>query len=148
MSWTVHPMRERLGRTILFWVLVAFTIWAVYWNAGDWLFTAVAALFLLGSLSSFYLPTTYTIDADGVQMRRGIGSRRMEWSRVRSASPEPRGVFLSPFPLRSRLENFRGLWLPYRDNREEVLALVRRYNPGAFAGQEDRPKASDESRGV
>jgi len=124
-------MRESPTKGIIFWVVVILTIWAVYWNIGSILLTMIAAILLLGSLTSFFLPTTYTIDKSGASLKRWLFNRNIGWDRVRSVSDERGGLFLSPFPMKSRLENFRGLFLPYRDNREEVIAQVRNYVPAA-----------------
>ncbi len=127
--WTAFPLRESPHKGVLFWIIMIMTIWAVYWNIGSVLVTAAAAILLLGSLSSFYLPTRYTIDESGVMVKRILHNRRMYWYRVRSVSDERDGVFLSTFPVKSRLENFRGLYLPYRNNRQQILELVRTYAP-------------------
>ena len=131
LSWTVFPMRERPAKGVLFWAVIVFTVWAVYWNVGSVLLTIAAAALLLGSLTSFYLPTCYTLDEGGAGLGRWFHRRRIGWERIRSVSDEKDGLFLSPFPVRTRLENFRGLFLPYRSNHDEVLHLVRRYAPAA-----------------
>ena len=130
IKWTVFPMKEHLGKAILFWVVLVFTVWAVSWNLQNVLMTLVATLVLLGALTSFYLPTTYSANADGVSWKRLTGGKKLEWTRVRSVVDEREGLFLSPYPVKSRMENFRGIYLPYRRNREELLAVVKYYVPG------------------
>lgn len=130
-KWTAYPMRETPGRAVIFWLVVVFTVLMVYWNLESILLTVVAALLLLGALSSFYLPTTYLLDKEGAALKRYFYQRRLEWRRVRSISDERDGVFLSPFPVKSRLENFRGIYLPYRGNREEILSVIRKHAPEA-----------------
>jgi hypothetical protein len=135
-------MRESPGRALIFWAVLIFTIWMVYWNIESIIFTIFAGLLLLGSLSSFYLPTTYIIDEKGVGSKRLLHKRELEWNRVRSVSDEDNGVFLSPFPVKSRLENFRGIFLPYRENRTEILKLIAEHVPDAF--QLNDPESKDE----
>jgi len=129
-------MRESPGRAIIFWLVLIFTLWMVYWNLESIIFTIFAGLLLLGSLSSFYLPTTYSIDDKGVGSKRILHKRKIEWDRVRSISDEENGVFLSPFPVKSRLENFRGIFLPYRGNRDEILELISEHVPDVFDSNE------------
>jgi hypothetical protein len=124
-------MKESPAKGVLFWTVLLLTVWAVWWNLQSLLLTAVAAGMLLGSLTSFYLPTVYRLGADGAGYSRWLSQRKLEWSRVRSVTKERDGVFLSPFPAKTRLENFRGLYLPYRSNREEVLACIRLFAPEA-----------------
>jgi hypothetical protein len=118
-------MRESILKAVVFWLVVCFTAWAVWWNIGNLTVTVIATLLLLGSLSSFYLPTVYTIDERGVGQSRITSKRFMEWSRVRSIVDEKEGLFLSAFAGRTMMENFRGLYLPYRGNREVLLDLVK-----------------------
>ena len=122
-------MREQPTKAFLFWPVAILTIWAVYWNVGSILLTFIAVIVLFGSLTSYWLPSNYTIDKDGVRLQRWYYQRQLEWSRIRSVVDEREGLFLSPFPIKARLENFRGLYMPYRDNRDELLDLVRHYAP-------------------
>jgi len=129
-------MRDKLSKGIFFWVVVAGVIWAVYWNirlsfspAGSLVFTGIAAILLLLSLTSFFLKTSYTINLDGIEVKRWLYQRNFTWKRVRSVTAEPKGIFISPFPVRTRLENFRGMYLVYNDNRSEVIDGIRSFSP-------------------
>jgi hypothetical protein len=133
-------MRESLWRAIFFWVVVVFTLWAVWWNVHSLLMTAFAGIILLGALASFILPTQYKIGPEGASQERLTGRKSIEWSRVRSLTDEREGLFLSPYPVKSRLENFRGLYLPYRENREEIMAVVKMY-----ASEASKPVDKEES---
>jgi|GEM_PF-1983923 len=124
-------MHESTIKAVVFWAVVVFTIWAVWWNLQSIILTTLAVVLLMASLSSFYLPTIYTLDKDGARLKRWFIGRDIEWPRVRSVSDERDGLFLSPFPTKSRLENFRGIYLPYRNNRVEIIAVVRFYTPNA-----------------
>jgi len=134
--WTVHPMKDNPKKGIVFWIILAIVIWAVYWNietafppAVSIIYTIMAALILLVSLASFYLPTKFTLNENGAEQVRWFYRKKMEWARVRSVVDENTGLFLSPFPVRRRLENYRGMYLYYRGNRDAILAVVRRYKP-------------------
>ena len=154
LKWTVHPLRESPLKAALFWLILTVVIWAVYWNAipafsrgAAVLFTAAAAALLLLAVNSFYLPTHFYIDSTGAGFQRWSFHKHITWTRVRSASADKTGLFLSSFPVRSRIENFRGLYLYFRGNREAVIAAVRRYKPG-LAGlpkDEGKPEAPLES---
>ncbi len=129
LTYTVFPMREQPFKAMLFWPVTILTLWAVYWNSGSWLLTFIGAAVLFGSLTSYYLPTHYSVDNKGVRMQRLYYGRHLSWERIRSIVDERDGIFLSPFPVKTRLENFRGLYMPYRDNRIELLSLIRKYAP-------------------
>lgn len=129
--WSVFPMKESPAKGFLFWILIIIVIWAVYLNMESILFTLIAALILLGSMTMFWLPTQYSLDVEGVHVKRFLYRRIFPWDRVRSVYIGRNGIFLSPFPVRSRLENFRGLHLLSRDNNEAILEVISRYAPGA-----------------
>jgi len=129
LTWTAFPMKESIPNAIFFWVVVVLTVLAVWWNLESVLLTFVATLVLLGALTSFYLPTTYSANQDGVSWKRITGGKKLEWQRVRLVADEREGLFISTFPVKSRMENFRGIYLPYRGNREDVLVVVRHYAP-------------------
>lgn len=129
LTYTIFPMRESLVKSLIFWIVVVFTIWGVWLNVGSLLLTIIAGAILILSLSSFYLPTIYRIDSNGVMWKRLTGSRSIQWQRVRRVSDERDGMFLSPFAGRTMMENFRGIYLPYRSNHDEISALVKLYVP-------------------
>ena len=136
ICWKIHPMRENLTKALFFWAVVLLVIWAVHWNislsinpVGSVVFTIVAAFLLLLSLTSFFLPTNYTIDTDGIRVQRWLYKRNFTWARIRSVMTEKNGVFISPFPVRTRLENFRGMYLVYNKNMNEVVEGIRSFAP-------------------
>ena len=145
--YSAFPMRESPMKGVLFWSVVIITIWAVYWNIGSILFTIGAALILLISLTSFFLPTTYIINDSGAGMNRWLFNRKIGWDRIRSVNDEKDGIFLSPFPVKSRLENFRGLYLPYRDNRDRIIEIIRKYSPEVTGLPETEPTSPVEDEG-
>ncbi len=123
-------------RAFLFWVALVIIIWAVYWNISDVftkqasiVFTIAAAVIMMSSLSSFYLPTRFFIDDTGVGYMRLGYHRVMNWRKIRSVVDEKFGLFVSPFPVKSRLENYRGMYLYYRGNHEDVIAAMHRFKP-------------------
>jgi len=129
LEWSVFPMREHFGKAAAFWLIFGFVIWAVYWNVESIFLTVAAAIFLLVSLSSFYLPTNYELNSESVRLRRWFYIRQLEWKRVRSVVEDKNGLFLSTFPVRSRLENFRGLFLPYKNNRGQIVDFITALKP-------------------
>lgn len=53
----------------------------------------------------------------------------MGWDKIKSASIDPNGLFVSPYPVRTRLENYRGIYLPFRENRDQIVAVIRSFAP-------------------
>jgi hypothetical protein len=85
----------------------------------------LALAILTASLGTYFLPTDYTLYDGGIETRFLGNVRRFRWAQYRSFYVDPNGVLLSPFARRSRLENFRGIFLRYDGNQGEVLAVIR-----------------------
>ncbi len=84
---------------------------------------------LAGSLSRYFVPTRYKFDKQGVETSHLGSRRRLSWDEVRRVRIVEDGVFLSPFKTPSRLDAFRGTFLRFRQNRNEVVQLVREHCP-------------------
>jgi len=87
--------------------------------------TLAGALMLLGSVSDFLFPVRYTLTTQGAEMRSWISGPSIAWARVRRYYVDEEGVKLSPLPRPSRLEAYRGVYLRFEHNREEVLRIVQ-----------------------
>ena len=124
LRWRSVPARRSTRTT----VLVVLTIIGVPLVLAIWygaFFGLLGLAILGGSLLSFFLPTDFILTDAAVERRYlGINQKR-KWSEFRSFYPDKNGVLLSPFVRPSRLENFRGLYLRFEDNRDQVLAVVQ-----------------------
>ena len=89
------------------------------------LFSALTLVALYMSLAKFYFPTKYVMNADGLTVRTTTQKIKKPWSMYRSFYPDQSGVLLSPFVEPTRLENFRGLYILFNDNRDEVLEFLK-----------------------
>lgn len=96
--------------------LISYSIWMVL----------LAGAIFLGSLSTFFFPTRYELSRDKIKVKYLFTSVVKEVSMYRSFYPDKNGVLLSPFTKPSRLENFRGLYIKYHQNKTEVDAFVKR----------------------
>ncbi|MGB9597901.1 MAG: hypothetical protein ACPL7B_16575 [Candidatus Poribacteria bacterium] len=104
--------------------LIAINI-AIYLSFDSLTFLFLSVVFLFGSLSSFFLPTTYILSDEGITVKSVFRKSTRNWCYFKSYYPERKGVFLSPFSQPSRLENFRGLFVRFNNNRTEVIEFVK-----------------------
>ena len=86
----------------------------------------LAVFIFAGALSAFFFPTTYELTTEKVRVKYLFSVVEKELKNYRSYYPDKNGVLLSPFPRPSRLENFRGIFLRYHNNKAEVDAFVKR----------------------
>ncbi len=125
LEWTSHPVKRRpliSAAVTLFILLLAILVQNM---TSSTLFGVLAIVVLTASLTKFYFPTSYKLTDRHVIVKTTLQTLKKDWSIYRSCYPDKNGIQLSPFPEPSRLENFRGMYLMFDDNKDEVTAFVR-----------------------
>jgi hypothetical protein len=125
LSWRVHPAGERPVAAVLVTIFLLLCCLVVQIYGGSGFLTGVSVLILFGSLYSFYFPTDYVLDDDGVEIRKVLGRYKREWSSFRSFYCSNRGIQISTFPKPSWLDTYRGIFLIVRANREDITSFLR-----------------------
>jgi hypothetical protein len=82
------------------------------------------AMAILGSTNEVLFTARYRLDAKSARSRVGLSVNEIAWPSVRRVIPDAEGVRLSPLPKESRLDAFRGVYLRFAGNREEVMARI------------------------
>ncbi len=89
-------------------------------------YTILAFVLLFGATLSMLVPIRYRLDAKGVTVFF-LGTRSFRpWSHYRNYYVHKNGIFLTSMSKPSGLDPFRGHFLYYRDNRDEVIDYVKR----------------------
>ncbi len=100
-------------------------VWiSVYLTTFSVLMTVISIIILSGALLPFFLPTNYELTSDRIKVRFLFSQKEKEWSHYRSFYVDKNGVLLSPFEGPSRLENFRGIYIRFDQNRDQVVEFV------------------------
>lgn len=86
----------------------------------------ISAVLLPAALAKWFLPTRYELGPEGLAIRFLGITTRAPWSRFRRFYPHSVGVHLSTFEVPSPLDPFRGLFLRFRGNREDVVARLEK----------------------
>lgn len=127
LEWVCHPVKRKplvsVG-VILLILLVPVLVFSATASIG---FAIFAFVVMIASLAKFFFPTRYKLDSTGVTVKTTIQALTKPWSLYRSFYPDKNGVLLSPFVEPSRLENFRGLYVMFADNKESVVAFVGKH---------------------
>lgn len=142
LNWRIHPFKRDWkvsGGLCLVLLLVPILTTAYVGSLALGIFFMVV---MLVSLSRFFLPTEYQLNSDGVTIKSTFGTQQRNWAQFRSCYPDKNGVLISPFAGPSRLENFRGMYLIFEKNREEVLAFVRHHLATTTTKTPTRPSDS------
>lgn len=124
LTWSCHPVKRKPLLSVGVTVLVSVIVALVYNTAQSVWFGLLAFVVMLLSLAKFYLPTHYKLTAQGIVIKTTTQTLKKHWKEYRSAYPDNNGILLSPFVEPSRLENFRGLYLMFNNNRSDVISYV------------------------
>lgn len=132
LAWSSHPLaQEPPARSALLCALIAgVSLMAGLTFHGPG-YGLISLAVLVGSLSRYFLPTRYRLDAAGVRASHLGRSQMQTWEQIRRADLRRDGVFLSPFPRPSRLDSFRGVYLRFHANRDQVRDFVQAHVPAA-----------------
>ena len=126
LCWRSHPVVDDYPRSVLLIAIVAAVCVGAHVAFGGVAYAVLAAAFLAVSLRSYFLPTWVELDEAGVRLRFLGRTRAVAWGEVRRVDVHKEGVHLSPFPELSRLDSFRGTFVRFAGNADEVERFVRR----------------------
>jgi hypothetical protein len=137
LHWTVHLARRRLRQAAAVAALIAgASVTAAYaFQSPFW--GVLAAVLLTASVGDFLFPLTFSLDESGIRARGLIHRRHMSWKQVRRVVRDDLGLKLSPLPRPSRLEAYRGIYLWFADNADQVMAIIAHYRAPEAAGGDD-----------
>lgn len=125
MEWVVHPVTRRPWVSAAVTAFVVAVVVLVRITTESPAFAVLALVIMAASLAKFYFPTRYKLDDKGVTVKTTTQTLTKEWKLYRSCYPDKNGILLSPFAEPSRLENFRGLYIMFQGNGDEVTAFCR-----------------------
>jgi len=126
LEWLSHPATRRPWVTIGVSVFIVVCAVLVYLVMDSKAFATLALVVLFASLAKFYFPTRYRLDDTGITIKTTTQTLHKDWALYRTFYPDKNGVLLSPFAEPSRLENFRGIYLIFAKNGDEVVEFIKR----------------------
>jgi hypothetical protein len=129
MTWTVHPAKEKMRRTLLSTAFIlCFLIFVSIFYGMLWGILGLA--FLVVSLHSYYFPTSYSITPDEVIIKTVFATNKRKLSEFKKVYYGKNGILLSPFKHKTFLNNFRGVFLLLPQHRDEILKyMIERVEP-------------------
>ena len=123
MIWQNHPARKYILQTITTIIIIIITGVASAIFMQSLYFGIFAALILFLGLGSYFLPTWYSVNQNGVVKKIAGQKWAKSWSFFRRIAVFDDGVLLSPLERASVLDKFRGWFLPTSD--EKTIDYIR-----------------------
>jgi len=126
LQWRVHPIKKNWKVSVGVILFLAILCAAIYFSFNSATFLLLSIIILINSLSPFFFPTLYILRDDCVIVKSLLRKLSRQWNSFQSYYPDKNGVLLSPFPSPSRLENFRGVYVRFGQNKAEALDFIER----------------------
>ena len=128
LCWEVHPLRqEKASKSLSLIVIVATVSWATAYSFGHFGYGLLSLCVLVLSMAHYFFPSRYKLDEIGVS-RDILGRQtRRVWTDFRRVDARSNGLFLSPFARPSRLDSFRGFFLPFHAEGDLVVYYVQQH---------------------
>lgn len=124
-EWSSYPLKDNPQKGIVFLSILILTVALAETAFGHWVWGIFTALFLFLSLHRFTLPTRYRVSAEELEISQ-LGFKNVrKLSGFQKAIFERNGIFLSPFSVANRLENYRGMFLPYPPESQGLVDFFK-----------------------
>lgn len=125
LAWQTHPIKKRPLAAVLVTLFILFIPFMVLSITSSQIFGFLSLVVLFASVAKFYFPTYFRLTVDEAIIKSSTQTVAKKWSEFRSYYPDKNGVLLSPFVDKSRLENFRGIYLMFQNNNDDVMKIVK-----------------------
>ena len=128
LSWSVHPLLQNsITRSVSIVSIIIFVSLVASHSFSHLGYGIISACCLLSSMARYFLPSHYTVDEQGLRCELLWHTTFREWSYFGRGEIRTYGIFLSPFVCPSRLDTFRGIFLPFNNNEDILLSFVKRH---------------------
>jgi len=127
LRWRSWPLRQNASRSALATAGLLLAALVVYCLAGRVVLALLALAALAAACSRFFLPVEFELGEAGVSQRIFGRRRLIPWRAIARYEVCSAGVLLLADADRSPLAPLHGLYAAWLGNRDEVLAVVRRY---------------------
>uniref|UniRef100_A0A7C4X9K2 Uncharacterized protein n=1 Tax=candidate division WOR-3 bacterium TaxID=2052148 RepID=A0A7C4X9K2_UNCW3 len=124
MKWTVHPAKDNQSKTVFSLIFISIFLFFILIFYG-FFWALLGAIFLFASLSSYYLPTSYLLDDDHIEIKGLFSNQNRNLKEFKKIYYGKNGVLLSPFRKKTFLNHFRGIYLLLPRDKEEIISYIK-----------------------
>lgn len=125
LEWRVWLVARRPGKAIGALAIMLAASCLIAMGTATVVLGLAALVLLLLATREFFLPVRYRLREEGAYAEWFMSSYFISWGKVKRYDLSGEGLKLSPFGRSSRLEPFRGVYLRFADNCEEVVEMVK-----------------------
>jgi hypothetical protein len=125
VAWKSFPLADDWPRSILAPAAVIGTCVLVLFSGFGLYLTILSFVFLFIALRQYFFPTYYELTDRGVRVRFLGFEKQRGWEYFRNYYPHGIGVYLTPLERPGALDGFRGQFVRFAGNRDEVLGYVK-----------------------
>jgi hypothetical protein len=130
LSWTVSLAgRENLVKTLAALAAMTGVLALGAYLYGNVLLVTIGALIFFLATAEYFFPMRFWLTEEAAFRRTVFGTKFIRWSNIRHCYLDEKGIKLSPLKGPSRMEAFRGLFLYFGKNRDELVEAVRNLAP-------------------
>lgn len=126
LEWRVWPAADKPARSLAIGILVLGLSTATALSYGHVLYGLAAFVILFFATTNHYLPTTYCIDADGVEAKTPFSTTRKPWDAFTAFFEDDSGIFLSPRSKLTWTAQRRGIYLRCPELKDPVREYVQK----------------------
>ncbi len=125
LQWQVFPFGKERKRGVFGLAVIALFCWAVYYNFGEVFWAGLALIILAMVVMPFYAPTLIVFTEKGILSKNFINRKYKTWDSIARWEKGEKGVLVSPFEKSSFLDSYRGIYLMFNDNADDVMKIVK-----------------------
>jgi hypothetical protein len=126
LSWRVYPFLEDWRKSVpVVALIIGLTVAAYYFSPNEPFYMGVPPFMFL-MLHGFFLPTTYVLSKDLIEIKRFLRPQKADWGRFRSFNYDSYGVLLSPYEGPTGRAMLRTMYLMFdKSRKDEILDYLR-----------------------
>lgn len=127
LAWTVRLWKDNPGRLGVIALTALVAAVAGLLALGHPLGALIGFAMIAFSTADYWMPVHFRLDHKEARRQLGPSVSSIAWTDVRQVREDEVGAKLSPLPNpESRLEPFRGIYLRFSGNRDEVMERIRK----------------------
>lgn len=124
LRWNIHLAKESPKKLSVLSIAFSLVVAAAYYAIGN-IGAAIVAVVMISSFSDFLFPIKYQISNKEATSRVLFKVCKVSWKNVKHCYLDEYGVKLSTLPNASRLEAFRGVYLRFNNNNDQVIEIIK-----------------------